>query len=115
MYGKLLFAAGLGAGYLFGTSRGRKDFEKFKRSVSAAWLDPRVQRVAKQATTFAEDNIPMGEKVTEAADAATKAARATVGPTTSRTGSSGSTTGGSASVASGSGTSGSSTSGSGAA
>jgi len=99
MYGKLLFAVGLGAGYLFGTSRGRKDFEKFKRSVSAAWLDPRVQRVAKQATTFAEDNIPMGEKVTEAADAATKAARATVGPTTSRP----TVSGTSSSVSSGSG------------
>jgi len=84
MYGKLLFAVGLGAGYLFGTSRGRKDFEKFKRSVSSAWLDPRVQKVAKQATNFAEENIPMGEKVTEAADAATKAARATVGTTASR-------------------------------
>ena len=87
MYGKLLFVVGLGAGYLFGTSRGRKDFEKFKRSVSAAWLDPRVQKVAKQATTFAEENIPMGEKVTEAADAATKAARATVGTTASVAGS----------------------------
>ena len=85
MYGKLLFAVGLGAGYLFGTSRGRKDFEKFKRSVSAAWLDPRVQKVAKQATSFAEDNIPMGEKVTEAADAATKAARATIGTSASGT------------------------------
>jgi hypothetical protein len=85
MYGKLLFAVGLGAGYLFGTSRGRKDFEKFKRSVSSAWLDPRVQKVAKQATTFAEDNIPMGEKVTEAADAATKAARATIGTSASGT------------------------------
>jgi len=79
MYGKLLFVAGLGAGYLFGTSRGRKDFEKLKRQASAVWLDPRVQRVAKQATDFAEENIPMGERVTEAADAATKAARANVG------------------------------------
>ena len=85
MYGKLLFVVGLGAGYLFGTSRGRKDFDKFKRSVSAAWLDPRVQKVTKQATDFAEENIPMGEKVTEAADAATKAARATVGTTASGT------------------------------
>lgn len=81
MYGKLLFAVGLGAGYLFGTSRGRKDFEKFKRNVSAAWLDPRVQKVAKRASAFAEENVPLGEKVTEAADAATKAARATVGVT----------------------------------
>jgi hypothetical protein len=84
MYGKLLFVAGLGAGYLFGTSRGRKDFEKLKRQASAVWLDPRVQRVAKQATTFAEVNIPMGEKVTEAADAATKAARETIATTASR-------------------------------
>ena len=99
MYGKLLFAVGLGAGYLFGTSRGRKDFEKFKRSVSSAWLDPRVQKVAKQATNFVEDNIPMGEKVTEAADAATKAARATIGTSASGTASrsTGSTASGSSS------------------
>jgi hypothetical protein len=113
MYGKLLFVVGLGAGYLFGTSRGRKDFEKFKRSVSSAWLDPRVQKVAKQATDFAEENIPMGERVTEAADAATKAARATVGTTASRAASPAkSVTGtGSGSSSSGSSTSGGSTSG----
>lgn len=79
MYGKLLFAAGLGAGYLFGTSRGRKDYEKLKLRVSELWLDPRVQKAAKQATTAVEKNVPMGEKVTDAVDAATKSARATVG------------------------------------
>lgn len=106
MYGKLLFAAGLGAGYLFGTSRGRKDFEKFKRNVSAAWLNPRVQKVATQATDFAEENMPMGEKVTEAADAATKAARASVGTSAPRPStSSGSSSGGSSSGGSSAGSS----------
>jgi hypothetical protein len=79
MYGKLLFAAGLGVGYLFGTSRGRADYEKLKRRASQIWLDPRVQRVAKQATDAVEKNVPMGEKVTEAVDAATTSARANVG------------------------------------
>lgn len=86
MYGKLLFVAGVGVGYLVGTSRGRKDYEKLKLRVSELWLDPRVQKVAKQATDVVEKNVPMGEKVTEAADAATQAARATVrggSPTTS--------------------------------
>jgi hypothetical protein len=82
MYGKLLFAAGLGLGYLAGTSRGRKDYEKLKLKVSELWLDPRVQRAAKQATDVVEKNVPMGEKVTEAAAAATKAARANVGAAT---------------------------------
>lgn len=77
MYGKLLFAAGLGVGYVVGTSRGRKDYEKLKLRVSELWLDPRVQKVTKQATDVVEKNVPMGEKVTEAVDAATKSARAT--------------------------------------
>ena len=79
MYGKLLFAVGLGAGYLLGTSRGRKDYEMLKKRVSELWLDPRVQKVAKQATDVVEKNVPMGEKVTEARTAATQAARETVG------------------------------------
>jgi hypothetical protein len=78
MYGKLLFVAGLGVGYLVGTSRGRKDYEALRRRASEIWLDPRVQRAAKQATDAAEKNVPMGEKVTEAVDAATKTARANV-------------------------------------
>lgn len=83
MYGKLLFAAGLGVGYVFGTSRGRKDYEKLKLRVSELWLDPRVQKVAKQATDVVEKNVPMGDMVTDAVDAATKSARATVGTPTS--------------------------------
>ena len=78
MYGKLLFAAGLGAGYLLGTSRGRKDYEALKKRVSELWLDPRVQKVAKQATDVIEDAVPLGEKATEARTAATRAARANV-------------------------------------
>jgi len=81
MYGKLLFAAGLGAGYLFGTSRGRRDYEKLRRRASQIWLDPRVQRAAKQATDAVEKNVPMGEKVTEAVDAATRSARVHAAPT----------------------------------
>jgi len=78
MYGKLLFVAGLGAGYLLGTSRGRKDYEALKVKVSELWLDPRVQKAAKQATDVIEDAVPLGEKATEARTAATRAARATV-------------------------------------
>ena len=85
MYGKLLFAVGLGVGYLVGTSRGRKDYEMLKQRVSELWLDPRVQKVAKQATDVVEDNVPMGEKLSEARTAATKAARANVGPQASGT------------------------------
>ena len=81
MYGKLLFAAGLGAGYLFGTSRGRKDYEMLKLRASEIWLDPRVQKAAKQASGAVEKAVPMGEKVSEAVDAATKSARQTVGTT----------------------------------
>lgn len=79
MYGKLLFAAGIGAGYLFGTRRGRKDYEMLKARVSRLWLDPRVQKVAKQATDAVEKTVPLGEKATEVRNAATRAARANVG------------------------------------
>ena len=85
MYGKLLFAVGLGAGYLLGTSRGRKDYEMLKKRVSELWLDPRVQKVAKQATDVVEKNVPLGEKVAEARTAATRAARENVGPSTTGT------------------------------
>jgi hypothetical protein len=85
MYGKLLFVAGLGIGYLAGTRRGRQDYERLKVKVSELWLDPRVQRVAKQATDVVEKNVPMGEKVAEAADAATRAARETLGTPASGT------------------------------
>jgi hypothetical protein len=81
MYGKLLFVAGLGVGYVVGTSRGRKDYEMLRRRASEIWLDPRVQRAAKQATDAVERNVPMGEKVTEAVDAATASARANARPT----------------------------------
>jgi hypothetical protein len=81
MYGKLLFVAGLGAGYLFGTSRGRRDYEKLRRRASQIWLDPRVQRAAKQATDAVEKNVPMGEKLTEAVDATTRSARVHAAPT----------------------------------
>jgi hypothetical protein len=77
MYGTLLFAAGLGVGYVVGTSRGRKDYDKLRLRASQIWLDPRVQKAARQATDAVERNVPMGEKVTEAVDAATKSARAT--------------------------------------
>lgn len=86
MYGKLLFAAGIGAGYLFGTRRGRADYEKLKKRVSELWLDPRVQRVARQASDAVEKNVPMGEKVTEAVNTATTSARANVGGATARPG-----------------------------
>jgi hypothetical protein len=81
MYGKLLFVAGLGVGYVVGTSRGRRDYEMLRRRASEIWLDPRVQRAAKQATDAVERNVPMGEKVTEAVDAATASARANARPT----------------------------------
>lgn len=81
MYGKLLFVAGLGAGYLFGTSRGRKDYEALKLRASEIWLDSRVQKAAKQASNAVEKAVPLGEKVSQAVDAATKSARETVGPT----------------------------------
>jgi len=75
MYGKLLFVAGAGLGYLFGTSRGRKDYERLRAQASKIWLDPRVQKVARQARDVANENLPMGEKVGEAMDSATAAAR----------------------------------------
>lgn len=78
MYGKLLFAAGLGVGYVVGTRRGRKDYEMLKQRVSELWLDPRVRKAAKQATDVVEKNVPMGEKATEARTAATKVARENV-------------------------------------
>jgi hypothetical protein len=79
MYGKVLFAAGVGIGYLVGTQRGRQDYERLKAQASRVWLDPRVQKVARQAGELAEKNLPMGEKVGEAVSGTTEAARRNVG------------------------------------
>ena len=87
MYGKLLFVAGAGLGYLLGTSRGRKDYERLRGQVSKLWLDPRVQKVARQAGDLANENLPMGEKVGEAIDSVNATARRHAG--TAGTGSSG--------------------------
>ena len=78
MNGKLLFIAGAGLGYLLGTSRGRQDYERLRTQASRIWLDPRVQKVARQARTLANENLPMGEKVGEAIDAVNSTARSHV-------------------------------------
>lgn len=85
MYGKLLFAAGAGVGYLLGTRRGRKDFETLRAQASRVWLDPRVQKLARQAGDLANENLPMGEKVGEAIDSATTAARRHAGTASTST------------------------------
>lgn len=99
MYGKVLFVAGAGLGYLLGTSRGRKDYERLRRQASRVWLDPRVQKLARQTRDLANDNLPMGEKVGEAFDSATQAARRHAGPATSGRPTSGPATSGRATTA----------------
>ncbi len=58
MKGKILFAAGLGLGYVLGTRAGREKYEQLKSTATKLWNDPRVQRQVDAAETFVKDKAP---------------------------------------------------------
>ena len=77
MKGKILFLAGLGAGYVLGTRAGRERYEQIKKAATRVKQDPRVQEKASQAADLAKDKAPVvKDKVVSAAGTAAGAAGA---------------------------------------
>lgn len=75
MKGKVVFAVGVGLGYVLGTRAGRGQFEKIKGWANDVWQDPRVQGyvqdVESQATEFAkQQGSALKDKAVEAAKSA---------------------------------------------
>lgn len=58
MRGKILFALGLGVGYVFGTRAGRARYNQIKSAALKVWNDPRVQEQVAVATEFVKDKAP---------------------------------------------------------
>lgn len=58
MKGKILFVAGLGLGYVFGTRAGREKYEELRTAALKVWNDPRVQKAADSVEDFVKDKAP---------------------------------------------------------
>lgn len=58
MRGKVLFALGVGIGYIFGTRAGRARYNQIKSAALKVWNDPRVQEQVTVATEFVKDKAP---------------------------------------------------------
>jgi hypothetical protein len=56
--GKILFVAGLGLGYVFGTRAGREKYEELRSAALKVWNDPRVQKQVDAAQDFVKDKAP---------------------------------------------------------
>jgi len=93
MKGKILFVAGVAAGYVLGARAGRQSYDKIKNRAENLWENPNVQKGVHQAEDFVKENAPIvGSKVKEAATEAGQAATAKVKSATSKTDSSTPTT-----------------------
>ena len=101
MKGKILFVAGLGLGYVFGTRAGREKYEELRTAALKVWNDPRVQKAADSVEDFVKDKAP--DVADFVSDNAKKVVAQVSGkkPTT-RSGSGSSSSGGSSSGSSGS-------------
>jgi hypothetical protein len=58
MKGKLLFVAGVAAGYVVGSRAGRQAYESIKDKVQTARTNPQVQNAVSKARDFAEQKAP---------------------------------------------------------
>jgi hypothetical protein len=87
MRGKILFAAGLGVGYVLGTRAGRERYEQIKTASARLWNDPRVQERVEQAEDFVKDKAP------EVAGFVSDGAKKIVGGITGRSATTSSTSG----------------------
>lgn len=74
MKARLVFAAGIGVGYLLGARAGRASYERIVSRARTTWNDPRVQERVHQAEEFIKENAPIA--AAKAKDAATSAASA---------------------------------------
>jgi len=78
MRGKILFAAGLGIGYVLGTRAGRERYEQLKSAALGFWNDPRVQHRVDQVEDFVKEKAP------EVADFVTDGAKKVAGAVTGK-------------------------------
>jgi hypothetical protein len=72
---RIVFIAGVAAGYLFGTPSGRRQLEKFRVWAGDVWADPRVQGYVQeyeaQAAAFAkQQGAVLWEKAVDTAKGA---------------------------------------------
>jgi hypothetical protein len=58
MKGKLVFAAGLAAGYVLGSKAGRRRYEQIKSGAQKVWGSQPVQRGIEQVQGFVDDHSP---------------------------------------------------------
>jgi hypothetical protein len=89
MRGRLLFVAGLGAGYVLGARAGRRRYEQIKAAGERVWNTPAVQHQVDQVVQgvqgFVADKAPeVQAKVTDAAKKAASAVGDKVGDTVRR-------------------------------
>jgi hypothetical protein len=97
MKGKLLFVAGVAAGYVVGARAGRQAYDSIKVKVQTARENPQVQNVVAKAKDLAEQKVPklagvvtgaavtassVGEAVAESAGSETSAGTTTEKPET---------------------------------
>ncbi|MFZ7086602.1 hypothetical protein [Curtobacterium sp. RRHDQ10] len=76
MKGRLLFAAGLGLGFVLGARAGRGSYERIKSRAQDVWTDPKVQKGLHDAEEFVKDKAPIvGEKLRDATVSASGAVR----------------------------------------
>ena len=94
MKGKLLFGAGIAAGYVFGSRSGRAAYEKLKARATALWESQPVQDKVAAASEAVKEKAP---EVTEHLGEAARRAGAVIGSAVHRdsspTGSTGAATG----------------------
>lgn len=57
MRGKLLFAAGVGLGYVLGTRAGRQRYEQMKAAALKVWNSPGIQKQVKTVEDFAAEKV----------------------------------------------------------
>lgn len=85
MKGKILFVAGLAAGYVVGARAGRQSYEKIKNRADQVWNDPKVQRSVTKAEDFVAEKAPIvSKKIQETASDAAHAATEKVKSVTSK-------------------------------
>ncbi|MHA7154543.1 YtxH domain-containing protein [Arthrobacter sp. TMN-50] len=75
MKNKLVFAAGMAAGYVLGSRAGRESYEKLKTKADELWNNPKVQETVADTASTLKHKMP---EVQEQAGDAVKKAKETV-------------------------------------
>ncbi|MBG6191169.1 hypothetical protein IWX64_002124 [Arthrobacter sp. CAN_A212] len=75
MKNKLVFVAGMAAGYVLGSRAGRESYEQLKTKADELWNNPKVQETVADTTSTLKNKMP---EVQEQAGGAVKKARETV-------------------------------------